>query len=200
MYLSAKVWDYSKLYCFFQNSLVCGLSSFTWRPLSLGLSWRSCSHLGPERRIGNMANGHCNQQFSISSHRTTFRSSSRYVFTNFLYTNLRIFSTKYYVIFVWIFSNAQSWAEMSFWPICFLFQLRNIGKKKIHRFLFWKFVKTCREFNISCGHFKRAPFLGLVSTRSVLQSGDQIRQRKSSICQIRFNGAPFSHWNCQFDE
>ena len=86
-----------------------------------------------------------------------------------------------------------------FWPICFLFQLRNIGEK-IHRFLFWKFVKTCREFNISCGHIKRAPFLGLVSTRSVLQSGHQIRQRKSSICQIRFNGTPFSHWNCQFDE
>mgnify|MGYP007045155870 CR=1 FL=1 len=76
---------------------MCGLSSITWRPLSLGLSWRSCSHLGPERRIGNMANGHCNQQFSISSHRTTFRSSSRHVFTNFLYTNRRIFSTKYYV-------------------------------------------------------------------------------------------------------
>ena len=36
------------------------------------------------------------------------RSSSQHVFTNFPNTNLRIFSIKYYVIFVLIFSNAQN--------------------------------------------------------------------------------------------
>ena len=39
---------------------------------------------------------------------TRNRSSSRHVFTNFPNTNLGIFSTKYYTIFVLIFSNAQN--------------------------------------------------------------------------------------------
>ena len=39
---------------------------------------------------------------------SVYRSSSRHVFTNFPNTNLGIFSTKYYVIFVLIFSNAQN--------------------------------------------------------------------------------------------
>ena len=39
---------------------------------------------------------------------SVYRSSSRHVFTNFPNTNLGNFSTKYYVIFVWIFSNAQN--------------------------------------------------------------------------------------------
>ena len=43
-------------------------------------------------------------------------SSSRHIFTNILNTNLRIFSTKYYVIFVLIFSRAQNWEKMSFLP------------------------------------------------------------------------------------
>ena len=37
-----------------------------------------------------------------------YRSSSRHVFTNFPITNLQIFSTKYDMIFVLIFSNAQN--------------------------------------------------------------------------------------------
>jgi hypothetical protein len=79
------------------------------------------------------------------------RSSSQHVSTIFPYTNLRIFSTKYYLIFVLIFSNAQNWEESAFlyqkW-ICILFQLRNIGEK-IRRFLLRKSVKTCRELDSS---------------------------------------------------
>jgi hypothetical protein len=36
------------------------------------------------------------------------RSSSQHVFTNFPNTNLQIFSTKYCVMFIFIFSNAQN--------------------------------------------------------------------------------------------
>ena len=39
---------------------------------------------------------------------SVYRSSSQHVFTNFANTNLGFFSTKYYVIFVLIFSNAQN--------------------------------------------------------------------------------------------
>ena len=37
-----------------------------------------------------------------------YRSSSRHVFTNFLNTNLPFFSTKYCVMFVFIFLNAEN--------------------------------------------------------------------------------------------
>ena len=78
---------------------------------------------------------------------SVYRSSSRHVFTNFPNMNLGIFSTKYYVPFVLIFSNAQNWDKRCiFWPIrfFFLFQLRNIGEK-IRRFILRKFVKTCHK-------------------------------------------------------
>ena len=79
---------------------------------------------------------------------SVYRSSSRHVFTNFPNTNLWIFPTKYYVIFIFIFSNAQDWDKNSFQGFSFLFQLRNIGEK-IRRFIFGKFVKTCHELNNS---------------------------------------------------
>ena len=68
-----------------------------------------------------------------------YRSSSRHVFTNFPITNLQIFSTKYDMIFVLIFSNAQNREKSSFLTNkeCFLFQLRNICEK-IRRFVFGK--------------------------------------------------------------
>ena len=54
-----------------------------------------------------------NDCYDCASKFTTFKrkhhwSSSRHVFTNFPNTNLRFFSTKYYVIFVYIFSNDQN--------------------------------------------------------------------------------------------
>ena len=48
------------------------------------------------------------------------RSSSWHIFTNFPITNPLIFSTKCYLIFVLIFSNAQNWEKNAFfWPIRF---------------------------------------------------------------------------------
>ena len=69
------------------------------------------------------------------------RSSSRHVFTNFPNTNLRIFSSNYYVIF----SKAQNWKKLSLMTnneIVFVFNLRNIGEKfvDLHSENSWKHV------------------------------------------------------------
>ena len=71
---------------------------------------------------------------------TCFHGFSEYESTNF--------STKYYLIFVFIFSNNQNW-DFFFWPIRNLFCLFNweILVKQIRRFVLGKFVKTCRELN-----------------------------------------------------
>ena len=80
------------------------------------------------------------------------RSSSRHVFTNFEITNLRIFSTKYYVIFVLIFSNVQNWVGNAFFDqkgIClFVFQLTNA--------LFFYGSKTILD---RPNHFGRVPIV-----------------------------------------
>ena len=73
-------------------------------------------------------------------------------------TNLQIFSTKYFVIFVYIFSNDQNWEWLPFLTnreFVFVFQLSNIGEK-ICRFVFGKFVKTCREFHNSEQNYARS--------------------------------------------
>ena len=59
-------------------------------------------------------------------------------FRDFPNTNLRIFSTKYDIIFVLILSNAQNWEKKTFLTNrdLFPFQLRNIGAK---------FVDSCLE-------------------------------------------------------
>ena len=88
------------------------------------------------------------------------RSSSRHVFTNFQNMNLRIISTKCYEIFVMNCSKMRK--KNAFFDqqgICFLFELRNIGEK-IRKFVFGKFVKTCRELD-------KRPFDG--STNSILR-------------------------------
>ena len=69
------------------------------------------------------------------------RSSSRHVFTNFPNTNLRIFSSNYYVIS----SKAQNWKKLSLMTnneIVFVFNLRNIGEKfvDLHSENSWKHV------------------------------------------------------------
>ena len=83
-----------------------------------------------------------------------FRSSSWHFFTKFLNMNLRIFSTRYYVTFVLIFSNPQNWEKTAFfWPIkefVFFFNWKILVKEFVDLYVFEKFVKTCHELNKRC--------------------------------------------------
>ena len=103
------------------------------------------------------------------------RSISWHVFTNFPNINQRNFSTKYYEIFVLILLNAQIWGKSLFWPIrnFFSMQLR-ITVKKLCRFVFKKFVKTCHEL------VKRFKICGICS------------EYFQAICQ-RWSKVGFSH-------
>ena len=87
------------------------------------------------------------------------RSSSRHVFTNFPNTNLRIFSSKYYAIFVLTFSKVQTWERMSLMTLMtneefvFVFNWEILVKKFVDSILLTSSKNQIYEFripNISC--------------------------------------------------
>ena len=83
------------------------------------------------------------------------RSSSRHIFTNFLNTNLRFFflpnTIEHMLWFSQIIKTEKKnncFEQQGF----FSFSTEKYWWK-IRRFVWWKFVKTCRELNNSCGYY-----------------------------------------------
>ena len=79
---------------------------------------------------------------------TKFRSSSRHVFTNFPTTNLRFFSTKYYVICIWFdFSYSQNWEKK-----CLIWPIRNLSSFSTEKYFWKKNLWVCKYSENSWKH------------------------------------------------
>ena len=84
----------------------------------------------------------CDQVMTIPS----FKGQAHDMFSRIF--QVRIYDFFFYQTFVLICSKLRKNACFDRQGICFLFQMINIGEK-IHRLKFGKFVKICRELDIS---------------------------------------------------
>ena len=70
------------------------------------------------------------------------------------YESTIFFSTKYYWTYALVFSNYQNWEKNNCFEQQGFFSFSTEKYWwKIRRFVWWKFVKTCRELNNSCGYY-----------------------------------------------